>query len=182
MRIMLQKILGFNSFSLVVLGLFTILLCYANIPDTWFGEKKPLVPDNIVVHKSARQLKLLKEGVVIKTYKISLGFTPIGDKVIEGDGKTPEGRYIIDAKNPNSMAHLSLHISYPNVEQVANAKAVGQEPGGMIMIHGIKNGLGWVGRFHRYLDWTNGCIAVTNQEMAEIYDAVSIGTVIQVQP
>jgi murein L,D-transpeptidase YafK len=182
MRIMLQKILGFNYFSLVVLRLFITLLCYANLPNAWFGEQKPIDPDNIVVHKSARQLKLLKDGAVIRTYEISLGFTPIGDKVIEGDGKTPEGSYIIDAKNPNSMAHLSLHISYPNAEQVANAKVVDQDPGGMIMIHGIKNGLGWIGRFHRYLDWTNGCIAVTNQEMDEIYEAVSIGTAIQILP
>lgn len=115
---------------------------------------------------------------LVKTYRISLGKNPVGHKQHQGDGKTPEGLYYINAKNPNSQFHLNLGISYPNNEDRRNSS----DPGGDIKIHGLKNGNGFIGKFHRLLDWTNGCIAVTNEEMEELYEAVPIGTAIEINP
>jgi len=100
-----------------------------------------------------------------------MGANPKGHKQFEGDEKTPEGEYILDWKNKKSIAYLSLHISYPNEKDKAHAKAQNKSPGGLIMIHGIRNGLGVIGKLHRLYNWTNGCIAVTNFEMKEIYNA-----------
>ena len=103
-------------------------------------------------------------------------------KTREGDSKTPEGIYKIDSRNEKSAYHLALHISYPNEKDKKRAKELGVSPGGNIMIHGIKNGLGWVGRFHTLFDWTKGCIAVTNKEMEEIYRLVPNGTIVEIKP
>ena len=103
-----------------------------------------------------------------------------GHKQSEGDERTPEGRYIIDWRNPRSIAHLSLHISYPDEEDVAAAREAGRAPGGNIMIHGLPNGWGALGPLHRVLDWTDGCIAVTNEEMREIWSKVPDGTPIEI--
>lgn len=100
---------------------------------------------------------------------------------MEGDGKTPEGLYVIDYRNQRSQFHLSLHVSYPRPEQVARAKKKGISPGGMIMIHGLRNGAGFLGRFHRLADWTTGCIAVTNEEIEEIWRVVPDGTSIEIR-
>jgi L,D-peptidoglycan transpeptidase YkuD (ErfK/YbiS/YcfS/YnhG family) len=138
--------------------------------------------DKVLIEKKARRLTLLSKGEVIKTYKIALGGNPVGPKVRQGDNKTPEGVYIIDSRNSNSEYHLSLHISYPNEIDKKRAKELGVSPGGNIMIHGIKNGLGWVGASHAALDWTEGCIAVTDEEMEEIYRLVPNGTVVVIMP
>ena len=131
----------------------------------------------IVVNKGARKMYLLHNQTVLKQYEIDLGFTPLGDKKIEGDGKTPEGQYIIDRRNPNSKFHLSLGISYPNAADVAEAKRLGKSPGGEIFIHGSPN------PFKRgQEDWTWGCIAVTNREMEDVYAMVRNGTPIQINP
>jgi murein L,D-transpeptidase YafK len=137
--------------------------------------------DKIVVEKSARRLSLLSQGKVLKTYPISLGWHPDGKKQREGDGRTPEGFYKIDYRNPNSGYHLSLHVSYPDDNDVKTAKAGGYSAGGNIMIHGMKNGYGWIGKLHRFVDWTAGCIAVTDSEMDEIWQAVSENTVIEIK-
>jgi len=137
--------------------------------------------DRVVVYKSQRKLVLFKEGVVLREYQIALGSYPVGPKQMEGDGKTPEGQYTIDYRNPKSQFHLSLHISYPKAEDIARAKKDRIEPGGLIMIHGLRNGMGALGRLHRYTDWTNGCIAVTNWEIEEIWRVVPDGTVIELQ-
>lgn len=121
--------------------------------------------DKVLIEKKARRLSLLSKGHQIKVYKVSLGRNPDGPKEIEGDNKTPEGNYIIDSRNNKSRYHLSLHISYPGSKDIQRAKALGVSPGGNIMIHGIMNGFGWLGRFHRWIDWTKGCIAVTNSEI-----------------
>ncbi|MBW2469059.1 MAG: L,D-transpeptidase family protein, partial [Deltaproteobacteria bacterium] len=121
--------------------------------------------DRVLIEKKERRLTLLAKGEVIKTYKIALGGDPVGPKVMQGDNKTPEGVYTIDSRNNNSEYHLSLHISYPNEIDKKRAKELGVSPGGDIMIHGIKNGLGWVGASHAEVDWTKGCIAVTDEEM-----------------
>jgi L,D-peptidoglycan transpeptidase YkuD (ErfK/YbiS/YcfS/YnhG family) len=138
--------------------------------------------DKILIEKQARRLSLLAKGEVIKTYKIALGGNPVGPKERQGDNKTPEGTYHIDARNGNSGFHLSLHISYPNEHDKKRAKKLGVSPGGDIMIHGIKNGFAPVGASHAETDWTEGCIAVTNQEMEEIYKFVPIGTIVEITP
>lgn len=137
--------------------------------------------DAIYVDKSDRVLRLLKNGVTIKSYQISMGGNPTGHKTQEGDERTPTGSYEIDWRNENSIAHLSLHISYPNADDVSQAKARNVSPGGNIMIHGILNGWGFLGPLQQHWDWTNGCIAVTNSEMREIWSLVPNGTPITIR-
>src|SRR5262245_47545056 len=136
----------------------------------------------MLVEKAARRLTLLAGGKPIRSYRISLGGNPIGAKQQEGDERTPEGLYTINARNPNSSFHLSLQISYPNAKDRARAAAAGVNPGGLIMIHGIGNGLGWLGALHRLADWTDGCIAVTNAEIEEIWELVPVGTSVEIRP
>ena len=138
--------------------------------------------DKILIEKQARRLTLLAKDEVIKTYKIALGGNPVGPKERQGDNKTPEGAYTIDSRNGNSGFHLSLHISYPNAQDKKRARELGVSPGGNIMIHGIKNGFAPVGALHAETDWTEGCIAVTNQEMEEIYKYVPNGTIVEIIP
>ena len=138
--------------------------------------------DKVLIEKNERRLKLLSKGEVIKAYKIALGGNPVGPKERQGDNKTPEGIYIIDSRNGDSGYHLSLHISYPNEKDKMRAKELGVSPGGDIMIHGIKNGFSLVGASHEETDWTKGCIAVTNEEMEEIYKFVPNGTIVEIRP
>ncbi len=138
--------------------------------------------DKVLIEKKARRLTLFSMGEAIKTYKIAIGGNPIGPKEKRGDNKTPEGTYIIDSRNNESEYHLSLHISYPNERDKMRAKELGVSPGGDIMIHGFKNGLTWAGASHTEFDWTKGCIAVTNEEMEEIYKLVPNGTVVEIRP
>jgi len=138
--------------------------------------------DKVLIEKQARRLTLLSRGEVVRTYKIALGGNPVGPKEREGDCKTPEGIYTIDARNGNSGYHLSLHISYPNAQDKQRARELGVSPGGDIMIHGLKNGFAQLGAAHAEKDWTEGCIAVTNQEMEEIYRVVRDGTVVEIKP
>lgn len=130
----------------------------------------------IVVQKEQRKMYLLNGNKALRTYDFELGFEPIGDKKVEGDGKTPEGVYYIDRKNPNSKFHLSLGISYPNARDRAEAARLGKSPGGDIFIHGTSNPL------KGDTDWTWGCIAVTNKEIEEIYAMVNKGTPIWIYP
>jgi len=138
--------------------------------------------DKILIQKQARRLTLLAKGEVIKSYPIALGGNPVGPKEMEGDNKTPEGLYIIDSRNGNSGFHLSLHISYPNAQDKRRARELGVRPGGDVMIHGMKNGFSPFGAVHAEIDWTQGCIAVTNQEMEEIYKLVPNGTLVEITP
>ena len=146
----------------------------------YFYPEEPLPTDKkidkLVVEKSARKLKVYSNDELLKTYTISLGFTPKGHKEIEGDGKTPVGTYSINDKNPNSGYHLNLGVSYPNAKDRSYAKTLGKSPGGDIKIHGMKNGFGFVGKFHRFWDWTHGCIAVTDAEIEELFHNVPVGT------
>lgn len=138
--------------------------------------------DRVILKKSERMLILMKGKTVLKSYKVALGKNPVGPKKQEGDNKTPEGSYIIDRHDSKSSFHLSLHISYPSEADREQAIRSGVRPGGDIMIHGIKNGMGWIGPLHRLVDWTQGCIAVTNREIEEIYALVLDGTSIDLQP
>ena len=133
---------------------------------------------SIVVNKSARKMYLLHHDKVLRDFDIDLGFAPDGHKQFEGDGKTPEGTYYIDRRNPNSDFHLSLGISYPNAEDIAFARAQGKSPGGDIFIHGQPNGAAKTKRG----DWTWGCIAVKNREIEDIYAMVRTGTPITIRP
>ncbi len=131
----------------------------------------------VVVNKGARNMYLLHHDKVLEDYHIKLQFAPDGHKEIEGDGRTPEGIYWIDRRNPNSRFHLSLGISYPNARDRARAKAMGKSPGGDIFIHGQRN------PFKKDDgDWTWGCISVTNKQMEDIYAMVGDGTPIQINP
>jgi murein L,D-transpeptidase YafK len=138
--------------------------------------------DRIVVRKAARRLDLLSGDKVLKSYRVSLGRDPLGHKQQEGDGRTPEGAYTIDYRNAASSCHRALHISYPSKNDRGTAALAGRSPGGMIMVHGLRNGLGWVGRLHLMYDWTDGCVAVTNSEIEEIWSMVPDGTQIDLVP
>lgn len=124
----------------------------------------------VQVFKGARRMQLLHKQTLLTEYTVDLGFAPEGHKEQEGDGRTPEGAYLIDRRNPNSSYHLSIGISYPNADDIAAAEAKGVEPGGDIFIHGTPD------RWRNTPDWTWGCIAVTNKEMEEIYVMVQNGT------
>jgi murein L,D-transpeptidase YafK len=142
----------------------------------------PIQADKIVIIKSARSMTLFSGGKVLKTYKVALGSAPVGPKRVEGDHKTPEGDYVIDARNSHSQFHLSLHISYPSAADRERARSVGQSPGGAIMIHGLAKPFAYLGPLHRQTDWTDGCIAVTNTEIEEIWKLVPVGTRVEIRP
>ena len=139
-----------------------------------------IVIDKVFVDKSARTLQLLSDNKVIKTYHIALGGNPVGHKQQQGDQRTPVGSYTLDYKNEKSGYYRSIHISYPNTTDKARAKSRGVSAGGDIMIHGQKNGFGALGLLNQQRDWTEGCIAVTNDEMDEIMAAVKVGTPIEI--
>jgi len=138
--------------------------------------------DRVVVLKKERTLQLLDHGTVIKTYKVALGGEPAGRKTRRGDHKTPEGLYVLDSRNAHSQFHRAIHISYPNAQDRAEARRQGVSPGGDVFVHGLPNGYGFLGASHRLKDWTDGCIAVTDEEIDEIWKAVPDGTPIEIKP
>jgi murein L,D-transpeptidase YafK len=138
--------------------------------------------ERVLVEKGARRLSLWFAGSPVREYRIALGGDPIGHKQSAGDGRTPEGRYTIDGRNGESEFHRSLHISYPSAWDVRNAREAGSAPGGAITIHGLPEGAEWVGDAHSLYDWTDGCIAVTNEEIDEIWELVGDGTPIEILP
>ena len=145
---------------------------------------KGIVIDNILVKKSQRKMFLRQAEKIVKEYKISLGGNPKGAKIKKGDQKTPEGTYYIASHNPKSSYHLSLKISYPNKQQVKQAKENGYDAGGDIMIHGLPNKIPnfIFNKIHQNYDWTAGCIAVNDEEISEIYTLVKDGTKIIIEP
>lgn len=165
---------------LTIYLLILVLTVYYFYPE----DKLPvhIIIDKLEVYKSKRRLLVYSNGQLVKTYKISLGRQPIGDKEFEGDQKTPEGLYFINDKNPNSGYHKNLGISYPNKEDIQNAKRLGKLAGGEVKIHGLRNKTGFIGKFHRCYDWTQGCIALTDEEIDELYKAVKIGAQIEIKP
>jgi murein L,D-transpeptidase YafK len=138
--------------------------------------------DSVVIEKRAHRLTLYHLGRPIRSYLIALGGNPVGDKQFAGDRRTPEGLFSIEGRNPNSTYHLSLRISYPDVAHRQRAEALGVDPGGNIMIHGLPNGKGSVGAYHRTADWTNGCVALTDEEIEEIWSVVPTGTPVLITP
>ena len=152
-------------------------LCAANVTSP-----APERVDRIVIENSARTMKLMQGSTVLKTYKVALSRVPVGAKEREGDHKVPEGEYVIDAKNSHSRFHLALHISYPNASDREKAHKLGVRPGANIEIHGLDNKYAWVGSLQRQVDWTDGCIAVTNPEIEEIFLMVPAGTAVEIRP
>jgi murein L,D-transpeptidase YafK len=138
--------------------------------------------DRILILKSARTMTLESNGQPLKTYKVALGGQPIGAKQEQGDHKTPEGVYFVDAKNAHSQFYMALHLSYPNAGDKLRARKQGVSPGGDIEIHGLGKRYGWIGARHREVDWTDGCIAVTNEEIEEIFRLVPAGTRVETRP
>ena len=161
-----------------------LALIYALTLGGCGGEQttKTAYADQVLVKKSARQLQLLKDGKVLKEYRISLSENARGHKIQEGDKRTPVGDYILDWRNPNSKYHKALHVSYPNARDQQFAQALGVAPGGMIMVHGLPNEVTSpvVRADYRTMDWTNGCIAVQNEEIDEIWRLVRDGTPIRI--
>lgn len=138
--------------------------------------------DRVLVLKQERTLELLHNGKILKSYKVALGGNPVGPKTKQGDHKTPEGIYLLDYRNGHSHFYKAIHISYPNAHDREQARKRGVSPGGDVFVHGLPNGYGAVGAAHRLRDWTDGCIAVTDNEMDEIWKAVQEGTVIEIRP
>jgi len=145
-------------------------------------SRAALHADRVLVLKKDRTLQLLDHGRVVKTYKIALGGDPVGPKSRQGDHKTPEGVYVLDSRNAQSKFHKAIHISYPNARERANAGKMGISAGGDVFVHGLPNGYGFLGASHRLRDWTDGCIAVTDEEIDEIWKAVPNGTPIEIRP
>ena len=139
-----------------------------------------LSADMVVVHKSRYSLSLMKDGKEVKSYWIALGPAPRGHKEKEGDQRTPEGRYLLDYKKTNTGYYKAIHISYPSLNDMAAAKAKGVDPGGMILIHGQRNS--WGDPAVQRSNWTNGCIALLNKDMDEVYNAIEPGTPIVIYP
>ena len=167
--------------ALLLLGLLLTNLSAASArpPDPAPAAEQA---DRILVLKAERRLVLFRKDRQLAAYDIALGRNPEGHKQREGDGRTPEGHYRIDWRNPQSSFHLSLHISYPEARDRKAAAARGEDPGGMIMIHGLPNGLGALGAAGLLRDWTEGCIAVTDEAIREIWRRVPDGTPIEIRP
>lgn len=160
--------------AIIVIGaVLTSFGAHANLPA-------PV--DRVVVFKSERTLIVVKDGRVVKTYRVALGRSPVGTKRCRGDNRTPEGEYHVTHRVPESRYYLALHLSYPSPSDMRLARNAGCEPGGSIEIHGLAPEFHWLGHRHLERDWTNGCIAVTNEEMKELYRSIAVGTPVEIYP
>ena len=161
--------------------IFVLALIVLLAPGLTQASEFP-VADRVVIEKDARLLHLMHDGKAFRTFKIALGIRPVGDKKSEGDFKTPEGKYTLDHRNPNSEFFLSIHVSYPNSADRREAANLGVEPGGAIMIHGQPNEPSRSEAYYRTQDWTNGCIAVSNSDMIDIWLMTGENTPIEIRP
>jgi murein L,D-transpeptidase YafK len=166
--------------SVIICALALAVYFYAH--HNWHALSLGTTIDRVVVEKASRKLSIFRDGKRLKIYRVALGRSPFGPKEKEGDMKTPEGVYKIDSRNAQSSFHLALHISYPSADDNARAAERGVSAGFDIMIHGIQNGLGWIGAFHRWKDWTAGCIALTDEEIEELWRVTPNGTTIEIRP
>lgn len=183
---MLSRGLSCKCKALVSAGLAGLLLLASSqvlhaVPPVT-AEQSEQKADAIVILKKDHVMELLAGGKVIRTYKVALGQGGLAPKQREGDARTPEGHYAIDAKYEHSKYHKALHVSYPSAEDRKRAARQRVSPGGAIMIHGLPNGKGWVGGRHRLFDWTLGCVAVTDEEIDEIFALVPVGTPVEIRP
>jgi murein L,D-transpeptidase YafK len=166
-----------------------VLVAVVAFVSSWFLRSPSTSPlsanqkvDSILILKKDHVLELLSGGRVIRSYRVALGRGGLAPKEREGDERTPEGHYVIDSRNSASRFYKGLHISYPDASDRERASKLGVPPGGAIMIHGLPNGLGWIGSAHRLYDWTSGCIAVTDAQMDEIWRVVPVGTPVEIRP
>ena len=158
-----------------------LVLSCAPVPDVVRSASVPMTT-RLVVDKREHTMRAYRGDALLREFRVALGRGGLAPKVKQGDGRVPEGEYTIDARNPNSAFHLSLRISYPTPRQVRDAAARGTDPGGDIMIHGLPNGQAKIGASHRLVDWTEGCIAVTNSEVEWLWQSVPDGTPILIKP
>jgi murein L,D-transpeptidase YafK len=168
----------------IIIYTIDVLVIALIVYNYWPEQKLPVNAkvDYLLVDKSNHTMKAYAQNQLLKTYTVSFGENPVGHKVYEGDEKTPEGAYTINDRNPNSAYHRNLGVSYPNSADKLKAQQLGKSPGGDIKIHGIRNGLGFINKLHRLFNWTNGCIAVTNGEIEELYSAVEPNAKIEIRP
>lgn len=168
--------------TLIVISI--AVLCATAAWAHWPRSELPagVVANRVVVFKSERRLELYDGANLLRSYSVSLGREPVGAKQQRGDRRTPEGHYRIDYRKPDSSYHRALHILYPRPDQVAAARARGVSAGDLIMIHGLPNGAGLLGRLHLLSDWTVGCFALTNPEIEELWRVVPDGTPIEIRP
>lgn len=174
-------VLDFLYRSVVTVVVRALALAVLVLPLSANGADFPIA-DQVIIDKSDRELYLLKDGEPFRTFKIALGLQPVGDKVMEGDFRTPEGHYLLDMRNPGSDFFLSIHVSYPNQEDRRYAAAQGVPPGGAIMIHGQPNEPSRSETYYQTQDWTNGCIAVSNSDMIDIWLMTGDNTPIEIRP
>lgn len=169
-----------NNFTIILRKQIIAIsvFCYLLITFNLYSNSKT----TIYVNKTNKILRIVKDNETLLTIPISLGFQPIGQKKVEGDGKTPEGTYTIDYRISEWDYYKALHISYPNEAQLETAKKLKKNPGGGILIHGMKFYWNWFGHLHTYLNWTNGCIAVNNEEMDILFKLVPNGSKIIIDP
>ena len=174
---------GMRQRKLVILGVVVLIAAVAiAFQFVHRSAPSPERASKILILKSAHKLRLLdSDNNVVRAYPIAIGRGGLEPKQRQGDHKSPEGLYVIDGRKQNSQFHRALHVSYPNQFDRQRAKQLGVDAGGDIMIHGIQNGLGWIGPIHRIVDWTDGCFAVTDAEIEEIYAAVPDGTPVEIR-
>jgi len=172
-----RRIISGLSLLLVLVGSGELFRSFAGVETA--GTLKA---DSVLILKKDHLLELLSGGKVIRTYKVALGRGGLAPKQQEGDGRTPEGHYVIDSRNAKSHYHRALHVSYPNADDRQRAARLGVSPGGAIMIHGLPDGMGPLGASHRLYDWTLGCVAVTDDEIDEIWELVPVGTPVEIRP
>ncbi|MBT8087305.1 MAG: L,D-transpeptidase family protein [Gammaproteobacteria bacterium] len=165
---------------LIATGLI-VLFCALHVPGVLEAGEFP-VADKVLIEKSERKLHLLQDGDVFRTFDIALGIVPVGDKQQEGDFRTPEGSYVLDMRNPSSDYFLSIRVSYPDDQDLREARERGVSPGGSIMIHGQPNEPKYSEAFYLTQDWTNGCIAVSNSDMIDIWLMTDENTPIEILP
>ena len=161
---------------------FCLLFVFAQALAVPTAQNATTRADRVVVLKKEHRLELWHNGTAFRTYQVALGTVPVGHKQRQGDHKTPEGFYKLDRRNPHSQFYKAIHISYPNESDRAAARKLGISPGGDVFIHGLAKKFAWVGKSHRLRDWTDGCIAVTNEEMDEIWELVPDGVPIEIKP
>ena len=180
-KLLVLIILDAWGHRVVFVHVIVALLCFSACGKSQSLDEGTLV-DKIVIVKSDHTMTMMSGERVIRAYKVALGRNPVGPKTRYGDHKTPEGLYVVDAKKSQSRFHLALRLSYPNDADRERAQRENVNPGGDVEIHGIENGLGWIGALHRHADWTDGCIAVTDSEIDEISKAVAAGTPVEIRP
>ena len=161
-------------------GKYLVILLLAVCQSATAGNVQKA--DEVLVVKSEKRLYLLHRNKAFASYPVTFGSNPKGHKQVRGDGRTPEGHYVLDYKNPNSRFYKSIHISYPNSRDRENARRRGLDPGGDIMIHGQPNGYGWAAPVLQLFSWTDGCIALSDSNMDIIWQAVDPGTPIEIKP